>query len=141
MARAPLLLAAATLLWCAVAVKAEDRKDGLAYHPQIQRTLDQRSQIECEEVPLADLVAYLSDYHRLPINIDSKTLFKAGVRPDSTPFTLTLEGAPFSDVLRALLAEHKLSFMIDHGVLTVTTQTAAREWQAQNYGDAPAQPR
>jgi hypothetical protein len=122
------------VLFTLAATSAAVATDNLEDHVPIWRKLCEPSRVECKDVPLSDLKDYLSEYHLLPINVDSKALVGAGVDPKRTPFTLTLIGERLDVTLGRLLKDRKLSFMIKDGVLSITSQKAASAWQKYNYG-------
>ena len=103
-----------TVMSAAVA-RADDARD-----VRIRIELEQRTLVDFKDVPLEDAIAYLSDYHDIPIKLDAAALTKARIDPD-LPVTAKLKNVPLEFALWKILASNKMSFMIKDHVLTVTT--------------------
>ena len=82
--------------------------------------------MEFIETPLQEAVDYLKDLHSIEIQLDSKTLEEAGSGRD-TPVTGTLNRISLDSALRLLLSNHDLTFVVDKGVLLITTPAAAAD--------------
>ena len=113
-----------TLMTAAVA-RADDPRD-----VRIRRQLDDKTQVDFTHTPLKDAIAYLSDFHDIPIKLDAAALKKARINPD-LPVTAKLKNVPLEFALWKILAPNKMSFMIKDHVLTVTMEEAASAWQKQ----------
>jgi len=87
---------------------------------RIFKALNENTQLEFVETPLKDVVAYLADFHNIPIVINSKKLDEAAVGID-TPVTKSLKGISLRSALRLMLAELELTYLIDDEVLQITT--------------------
>ncbi len=72
------------------------------------------------ETPLKDVVVYLSETHDIPIVLSKKKLEEASLSPD-TPVTMTLRGVTLRSVLRLILKEHELTYVVRDEVLQITT--------------------
>src|SRR5690606_35962221 len=70
---------------------------------RIFKALNENTQLEFVETPLKDVVAYLADFHNIPIVINSKKLDEAAVGID-TPVTKSLKGISLRSALRLMLA-------------------------------------
>jgi hypothetical protein len=106
----------------------------------ILRALQEPTLVDFTDVPVDEAIKYLSDFHGVPINLDSQALKKAGINPNAATSTLLLKNPPLCLALRAILEPNKLSFMVKDRVLTVTTIQAAKPWQKKHYpqpGDSP----
>ena len=114
-------------------VARADNEDSL-----ILEKLQETTEIDLTNVPVGEAIAYLSDYHLLSISLDTKALKKAGIKPSTALSTLKLNNAPLGLALRAILGPNKLSFMIKHHMLTITTSNEAKEWQKKHFGEPTA---
>jgi hypothetical protein len=90
----------------------------------IHSALDKPTVIEFVETPLIDVATYLSDYHKIPIQLDKKSLQDAGVSED-LPMSCTLREISLRSALNLMLNEHDLAWIIDQEVLIVTSRQAA----------------
>ena len=79
---------------------------------------------ECSGTPLKDVLAYLSDQYRIPIQIDSVTLREAAC-DESALITCKLSGIPLRSALEIILDGQQLKWTIHHDVLMITTPTKA----------------
>ncbi len=87
---------------------------------RIEAALDENTKIDFIEVPLQDVIDYLSDLHKTPIVIDTKALNTVGLGTDS-PITRRLQGISLRSALRLLLKELELTYLIRDDVLMITT--------------------
>jgi hypothetical protein len=90
----------------------------------ILQTLTQAVQLDFIETPLEDVVAFLSDQHKIPIQIDRKALDSIGVGTDS-PITKNFKALSLRSALRLILDELNLTYVVDHEVLLITTPERA----------------
>jgi hypothetical protein len=92
--------------------------------------------IDIKNAPLQVVAEYLSDVHGVPFVLDQVSFDKADVDYLSVQFTLKENGVPLRTVLKHVLDQHKMSFMVkDHKIL-FTTPDAAKEWQKKYFGEA-----
>lgn len=90
----------------------------------ITATLQQRCTVKFEEVPLEEVLAGLSEKHKLPIWIDHRALAEEGVQSDSPP-SVNLQNVRLSSALDHILRPLQLTWLIEDEVLKITTRTAA----------------
>lgn len=86
--------------------------------------LDQRSEIDVQECPLQDVIQYLSEIHRVQIQFDRTALDDAGINGD-TRVTGTLRGVTLRSLLKLLLGDLKLTYVLGDGYLLITTESEA----------------
>jgi hypothetical protein len=91
---------------------------------RIRAALETPTIIEFVETPLADIVEYLKDYHKVEIQLDKKALDDNGVSSD-TPVTRNLRGISLKSALALILRNLNLTTVIDNEVLMITTSEAA----------------
>jgi hypothetical protein len=82
--------------------------------------LNKTTTLEVLELPLQDVMRFLSDAHDVPIVISAKKLEEAGVSLD-TPVTKSLRGVSLRSALRLILKEVELSYMVQDEVIQITT--------------------
>jgi hypothetical protein len=95
-----------------------------AVEEKIREALDAPTSIQCAKTPLADVVAYLKDRHKIEIQLDKKELESMNIGPDA-PVTGNLKGISLRSALKLTLDELGLKFAIHNGVLLITSPTKA----------------
>ncbi len=91
----------------------------VANERRIAEALKQPTQIEFVETPLKDVVDYLKDLHHIEIQLDEKTLKRAGI-DESTPVTSNRKGVSLRSALSAMLDGLALQFDTRDEVLLIT---------------------
>lgn len=87
---------------------------------RILSELHKTTSLDVVEMPLREVVNYLSELHNIPIVLSAKKLDEAGIRPD-TPVTKTLRGITLRSALRLLLKDLELTYLIQDEVIQITT--------------------
>lgn len=105
------------------AVRVLPRMAGLR-EARLLAALAERSQIRCVELPLKDVVEALSERHGIPIQLDIKAMDGVGVSSD-TPVSRDVAGISLRSLLRLMLKELELTYMIRNDVLCITTPEVA----------------
>ena len=91
----------------------------------ILAALDEKTDLDFTELPLTDVIDYLKQRHGIEIQLDHKALTDAGVGTD-TPVTRQIKGITLRSALKLLLSEFDLTYVVQNGVLMVTSTTKAR---------------
>lgn len=91
---------------------------------KIEDQLRTPTEIDFQDQPLTDVVAFLSDFHNIPILIDNEALTADGIAPD-TPVTRSLTGVSFESALNLVLAPLTLDYVIANDVMQITTAKQA----------------
>jgi len=102
--------------------------DVAADEKAIREQLALPTKLEMTQFPLEDTIVYLMDYHDIGILLDGEELHKAGINASRLTITKKTMGR-LDDTLNDVLPPLNLSFMIDGGVLWITTRAKAKEWQ------------
>ncbi len=97
-----------------------DVKDRGPAERKILEELDRPSKVEFLETPLKEAMDFISDQHGINVQLDNNALKEAGI-DIATPITLNLKGLSLRSILRLLLKEQKLTYVIDNEVLLITT--------------------
>ncbi|MDZ4685072.1 MAG: hypothetical protein SH850_08270, partial [Planctomycetaceae bacterium] len=97
-------------------------------HATLRDKLLQPISVDFQGTPLSTVATELSRLTGADVRLDRAALRDEGVR-ERTPVTLKLSDQKFSTILRVLLMEHGLYWVLEDGVLRITTQTAADELQ------------
>ncbi len=92
----------------------------------VEKALEVPVAIGVEEQPLADVVDYLSSHANVAIVLDNRALCDLGVSGD-TPVTLALPRLPLRSALDLMLRDFALTWVIQDGVLLITTPEKAEE--------------
>ncbi len=97
-----------------------------AIESAIRNALAAPTTIEFTKEPLQNLVAYLKDYHKIEIQLDTKSLEQVGVAPDDK-ITANVKGVSLRSALDLVLRPLGLTFTIHDEVLFITTPDAVPE--------------
>jgi hypothetical protein len=93
---------------------------------KVYRALQSPAQLEFIDTPLADVLQYLQDYHKIVVRMDKPALENGGIKGD-TPVTTNLRGVALRSALRLMLTESTLTYDISDGVLWITTLEGTQE--------------
>lgn len=96
-----------------------------AFERLIYEALEDNASIEALETPLGDLVAALAARHKVPIELHAKRLEEAGVGLD-TPVTASMHEIRLKLLLRHLLNELELTYMVRDEVILISTSEDAQ---------------
>jgi len=104
-----------------------------ASEERIRSALQEDTDLEFLETPLADVLSLVKDLHRIPVQMDSRALEEAGLGSD-TPVTRVIKGIPLRSALNLILDDLGLTWVIRDDVLMITTQAdAARMIEVRTY--------
>jgi type II secretory pathway component GspD/PulD (secretin) len=92
---------------------------------QIERQLMTPISISFDNTPLKQVLDELRDVHGINIVVDEPALQEAGIHLDS-PITIKLDKVSLRSSLNLLLRNVKLTYMIKHDVLNITTEEHGR---------------
>ena len=95
-----------------------------AAEAKIFAALREPTSFDFVDQPLTDVVEFLSQHHKLPIQLDSRALSDEGVGSD-TPVTDRFNGISLRSALRLMLDQLDLTCLIRNEVLLITTRTEA----------------
>ncbi len=121
--------------------KVFDLKSRSPAEMRIIAALDEETEIEFTDTPLADAMEFLSELHNITIILDEEALREDGISPDE-PLNRILSGISLRSVLKILLTEYGLTNIIKDDVLQVTTKIVAdammetRVYNIRNLGTA-----
>ena len=104
---------------------------------QLLDALQEPGTAEFSEIPLAEVIAFLSERHKVPILIDTQALADEGVSHD-TPVTLFIKNRPLAKLLDLFLSDLHMTWQVRDGVIRVTTNDRADNdlmWIAYNVHD------
>ena len=91
----------------------------------IRAALNQTTHFDFVETPLKDVVFYFADKHDIPILIRSQKLEEASISQD-TPVTKSVRSITLRSALKLLLNDLDLAYVVENGVLTITTKEEAQ---------------
>ena len=91
---------------------------------RILAALGQPTVVDFADHPLSDVADFLKQKHRIEIQLDNKALTDAGVGSD-TPITMQLGGITLRSLLRLMLRELDLTYVVRDGFLLITSKTEA----------------
>jgi hypothetical protein len=77
-----------------------------------------------EGTPLEEVIAYLSEEYVIPILLDTVALDELGIGPDE-PVSISVRNIRFDQALRRMLEPLELTYVIDSGVVLVTSEEEA----------------
>ncbi|HJT35842.1 MAG TPA: hypothetical protein VJ783_27685, partial [Pirellulales bacterium] len=90
----------------------------------IQRALGENTELDFVDQPLADVVEFLKQRHVIEIQLDARALADAGLGSD-TPITRKIKDISLRSVLRLVLGELDMTYVVRDGFLLLTTKTEA----------------
>jgi hypothetical protein len=90
----------------------------------IFKSLGESTRMEFIETPLEDVVAFLRDQHKIPIEIHKVALDNIGVGTD-TPITRQFKDISLRSALRLILDDLSLTYVVADEVLLITTPERA----------------
>jgi hypothetical protein len=93
---------------------------------QIYQALDERTECQFADTPLADVVDFFKAQHDIDIQIDFKA-FQDEAVDASAPVSRTCRGVRLKSALRTILRDLNLTYVVRDEVLTITTRSAADE--------------
>lgn len=88
---------------------------------RLRAALDLPGTFEFVETPLTEVVGFLKDFYDIPILFDQRALDEAGI-DKASPVTAELRNLPLRSALPLLLSDLELTWMIQHGVMKITTK-------------------
>lgn len=94
--------------------------DGGQSQAKIEKALLQRGDFDVTEVPLRDVVSRLAEQFNVQIVISIKKLEEASVSQD-TPITKQLTDLTLGSILKLILKDLELTFVVRNEVLSITT--------------------
>ena len=95
-----------------------------AAEAKIFAALRQPTRFDFVDQPLTDVVEFLSQHHKVPIQLDNRALSDEGVGSD-TPVTACFNEISMRSALRLMLDQLDLTYVVRNEVLLITTQTEA----------------
>jgi hypothetical protein len=95
-----------------------------AAEAKIFAALRQPTKLDFVDQPLSDVVNYLIEHHKIPIQLDTKALTNAGLGSD-TPVTASFDGISLRSALRFIFGELDLNYVVRNEVLFITSRTEA----------------
>jgi hypothetical protein len=87
---------------------------------EIYQKLNMKTSVNFEMLPLSDVLESISKTSKLPIILDVISLEEAGLRVDD-PITLQISNIPTRSILRLILDELDLDFVVEDAVVKVTS--------------------
>ncbi|MCH8043337.1 MAG: hypothetical protein IID44_06420 [Planctomycetes bacterium] len=115
------LIAAVLSIGAATVSLADDENSAEA---RIYKALGEKTKIDFRENPLQEIADYLSDLHKIEIQLDKLVLEEAGLGAD-TLITRHLHNLSLRATLRLMLRDLDLTFVVDEEVLLITTPDEA----------------
>jgi hypothetical protein len=91
---------------------------------KIEAALKETSSLDCDQMPLTDVVAYLRARHGIEIQLDRKGLTAAAV-DTSTLVTMHVKGIKLKSILKLLCDELELASVRRDDILLITTKERA----------------
>jgi hypothetical protein len=109
--------------------RREWRENASTYRPsdgerRINRALQSVTSVNFQEMPLADVLDYLKHKFHIEIQLDSKGLTDENIGP-SVPITKNLHNIKLRSILRLILGDLNLAYVVKDDVLLITSIEAA----------------
>ncbi|NQV28008.1 MAG: hypothetical protein HQ518_26965 [Rhodopirellula sp.] len=87
---------------------------------EIHKKLNEKTSVNFDKQPLAEALNSISKASELPIILDLISLEDAGLYADS-PVTFQISNVPARSILRMILEEFEMNFVVEDAVVKVTT--------------------
>ena len=94
----------------------------------IRAALDQNTDVKFIEKPFYGVFDDLKQRHGIEIQLDHRALDDANI-PLNTPVTKSIKGVTLRSALNLLLDDLDLTYVVQNGVLKITTETEAQKLQ------------
>jgi hypothetical protein len=94
----------------------------------IRAALDQKTDIKFIEKPFSGVFDDLKQRHAVEIQLDLRALDDANI-PRDTPVTKSIKGVTLRSALNLLLDDLDLTYVVQNGVLKITTKAEAQKLQ------------
>ena len=104
--------------------KEDERR--AAIETKLRKALDERLSVEFQDAPLKDVIAFLIDKSKLPIQLEKRVMDDAGIADDA-PITFTSKDRQLRHILDGLLKPIELTWIVQDEVILVTTPEMAEE--------------
>ena len=95
----------------------------------IRAALDQKTDIKFIETPFSGVFDDLKQRHGIEIQLDRRALDDAGI-PRDMPITRSIKDVTLRSALNLLLHDLDLTYVVQNGVLMITTTTEAQKLQS-----------
>ena len=94
---------------------------------KIIAALDEKTELEFVDQPLADVIEYLKQRHQIEIQLDNRALTDEGIGSD-TPVTSNIKGIRLESAFNLMLGQLDLAYVVRDDVMLITTKTEAESW-------------
>jgi hypothetical protein len=111
--------------WVEKSNKRSSRSKMTATEKAILEALNKPISVEFNKEPLQNVIEYLEKKAKLPITLDKTALMDVGVN-EETPVTLNMNGFSTRTVLKRMLGDLNLTYVIKDETVIVTTAQKAR---------------
>ena len=99
----------------------------------LRATRESMTSLSFVEVPLSDVVNFLSENSKLPFDLDRPALEEEGINSD-TPVSIEVSDVGLDDALYLLLGQYNLTWIVKHDVILITSKlTADNELRPLSY--------
>lgn len=104
--------------------EAVDYYDQSPAEQKILAAIEDGTEIEFLDTPLADAMQYVSDLHDITVIIDDKGLEGIGLQSDE-PLSINLSGVTLKSALKLILEPKDLAYVIEDEVMKITSKDVA----------------
>ena len=110
---------------------------------KIEAALDAKTTAEFVDVPLSDVIEFLTQMHQIPIMLDTAAIEEAGIASSDEPVTISLKDAQLESLLNRMLSQLGLDFIVENDAMSITTKEHAEEkpvarvYSVRNVSDSP----
>jgi len=100
--------------------KAKPKVQWIVGENAVANALNQPTQFAFIDTPLADVIEFLANKHRVHMQVDFRSIYSIGLSSDA-PITKKSAGGKLRIELKRLLEPLDLTYLIDHDLVIVTT--------------------
>jgi hypothetical protein len=105
---------------------------------KIRKALDQTMSVDLQGHTLTAAIEVLRHQSKVNIVLDAAAILQTGLAPDEVPVNLKLDKVRLRTVLKALLSQFGLTWVIDEDILLLTTEETAIHRQVRQRVDVNA---
>jgi type II secretory pathway component GspD/PulD (secretin) len=114
----------------AVAVpKPDEQSKGDSPAEKCRKALEQPQSVNFEGLTLAAAIDSLRELAKVNFVLDRATIQTMEISPDDTPVTMKLTNVKLRTILKSLLSQYKLAYVVEQEIVLITSEQAAIDRQ------------
>jgi CRISPR/Cas system-associated exonuclease Cas4 (RecB family) len=133
MVRSFLILGVAVLLALPIQAvpKPEEQGKAESLAEKTRKALEQPHTVNFEGLTLTAAIDFLREQSKLNVVLDRATIVNMEISPEDTPVSLKLNNVKLRTILRSLLSQFRLAYVVEQDIVLITSEPVAIERQVQ----------